>query len=97
MTTAPPIEAPSITTGIEEQLEPPYAVILHNDDVNTMQHVVQSLMRCVPGLSHEDAAEIMLEAHQNGQARATVAPHEEAARCRNCLESHGLTATIERA
>ena len=95
MTTVAPVETPSTTIEIEERLEPPYVVILYNDDVNTMQHVVQSLLRCVPHLTHEEAAEIMLEAHQSGQARVTVAPHGEAARYRNCLESRGLTATIE--
>lgn len=95
MTTVAPVETPSVTTEGQERLEPPYAVILHNDDVNTMQHVVESLMRCVPDLTHEEAAEIMLEAHQSGQARVIVAPHSEAARFRNCLESRGLTATIE--
>ena len=93
--TVAPVEAPSRVTQDEELLEPPYAVVLYNDDVNNMQHVVEALMQCVPHLSHEEAAEIMLEAHQNGQARVTVAPHGEAARYRNCLESHGLTATIE--
>lgn len=95
MTTVAPVETPSLTTEAEELLEPPYAVILYNDDVNTMQHVVESLLACVPQLTHEEAAEIMLEAHTNGQARVTVAPHAEAARHRNCLESRGLTATIE--
>ena len=93
MTTVAPVEIP--TTVDQQQLEPPYAVILHNDDVNTMRHVVESLMMCVPDLSHEQAAEIMLEAHSNGQARVIVAPHENARRYRDCLESRGLTATIE--
>ncbi len=91
MTTA----TPERVTEEERALEPPYALILHNDDVNSMQHVVESLLRCVPDLSHEQAAEIMLEAHQSGQAQVIVAPREEAARYRNCLESRGLTATIE--
>jgi len=95
MTTAAPVEVPAIRSGVEERLEPPYALILYNDDVNTMQHVVQSLMRCLPQLTHEEAAEIMLDAHRRGQAQVIVAPHAEAARYRNCLESHGLTATIE--
>ena len=95
MTTAAPVETPSITTVTEAHLEPPYAVILHNDDVNSMQYVVESLRRCVPHLTHEEAAEVMLEAHQHGQARVTVAPREEASRYRNCLESRGLTATME--
>ena len=95
MTTVAPVETPSVITADKERLEPPYAVILHNDDVNTMQHVVESLMRCVSDLTHEEAAEIMLEAHQSGQARVIVAPHAEAARYRNCLESRSLTATIE--
>lgn len=60
-----------------------------------MRGTVESLLACVPKLTHEEAAEIMLEAHQNGQARVTVAPHAEAARYRSCLESRGLTATIE--
>lgn len=79
----------------EQALEPPYAVILHNDDVNSMAHVVQSLMHCVPSLSRDDAFEIMMQAHEHGEARVIVAPREEAARYRNCLESRGLTATIE--
>ena len=95
MTTTAPVETPATTTVTEERLEPPYEVILYNDDVNSMQHEVQSIMRCVPELSHEEAAEVMLEAHRSGQARVIVAPHEQAARYRNCLESHGLTATIE--
>lgn len=73
----------------------PYKVILHNDDVNTMDHVVRSLLRSVPGLSTRKAIDIMLEAHNTGQAVVIVCPLELAELVRNRLESCGLTATIE--
>ena len=41
------------------------------------------------------AFEAMMQAHEKGKAQVTIAPHEEAARYRNCLESRGITATIE--
>ena len=74
---------------------PPYRVILHNDDHNSMDHVVRSLLKCVPSLTIEDAAEIMLQAHNNGQATVIECPKEAAEHYRDRLESCGLTATIE--
>lgn len=76
-------------------LLPPYHVILHNDDVNEMGYVVRALLRCVPGLSREQATAIMLEAHYHGQAVVTTCPLELAELYRDRLESCGLTATIE--
>ncbi len=76
-------------------LLPPYKVLLHNDDVNTMDHVVRSLLRCVPGLSRAAAVRIMLEAHFTGVAVVTTCPLELAELYRDRLESCGLTATIE--
>ena len=75
----------------------PYKVILHNDDHNTMDHVVRSLVRSVPGLGVNKAVRIMLEAHNNGRAIVTVCPLEQAELYRDRLESCGLTATIEQA
>ena len=77
------------------QLLPPYNVLLHNDDVNSMDHVVRSLLRSVPGLSRLDAVRIMLEAHFTGVALVTTCPLELAELYRERLESCGLTATIE--
>ena len=79
------------------QLLPPYNVLLHNDDVNSMDHVVRSLVRSVPGLSRAAAVSIMLEAHLTGVAVVTTCPLELAELYRERLESCGLTATIERA
>ena len=94
-TTQPPVAPVERTRPLEEVL-PPYRVILHNDDVNDMAHVVQALLTSVPELSTERAAEIMLEAHHNGQAEVIRCPLERAELYRDRLESHGLTATIER-
>lgn len=77
------------------RLVPPYRVILHNDDHNSMDHVIRSLLRCVPSLSPEEAEAIMWTAHTHGEATVIECPKEAAEHYRNCLESAGLTATIE--
>ena len=69
--TAPEAPQPALPdTDIDEEtllrLVPPYRVILHNDDHNSMEHVVESLRRSVPSLSVEEAAAIMMDAHTNG-------------------------------
>ena len=74
----------------------PYAVILHNDDVNSMDHVVRSLTRSVPGLGTMKAVKIMLDAHSQGRAVVIVCPLEPAELYRERLQSCSLTATIER-
>ena len=73
----------------------PYKVVLHNDDHNSMDHVVRSLTRSVPGLGVGKAVKIMLEAHNTGRAVVIVCPLEPAELYRDRLESCGLTATIE--
>jgi ATP-dependent Clp protease adaptor protein ClpS len=96
MTTAPDITRRPREEEIA-QILPPYAVILHNDDVNEMTYVVRSLLICVPELTTERATEIMLEAHLQGHARVITCPLERAELYRDRLQSRGLTATIEKA
>ena len=95
MSQAPTLPGVSFDEEILTRLLPPYRVILHNDDHNSMDHVVLSLMRSVPSLTVEDAAEIMLQAHNHGQATVIECPKEAAEHYRDRLESCGLTATIE--
>lgn len=80
-----------------QQLLPPYNVILHNDDVNDMRWVVESLLRCVPELSPEEAYTIMMTAHTEGRALVITCPLEQAELYQQRLQSRGLTVTIERA
>ena len=93
--TGPGVEAERRTRPLHETL-PPYVVVLHNDDHNSMDHVVHSLLVSVPELEVERAAEIMLAAHNHGQADVITCPLERAELYRGRLESHGLTATIRR-
>ena len=81
-------------TGIE--LVRRATVVIHNDDVNSMDDVVHALLASVPELSVERAVEVMLTAHNHGQADVITCPLERAELYRDRLASHRLTATIRR-
>jgi len=74
---------------------PRYRVLLHNDDYNTMEYVVQTLITTVPSLSQPQAVSIMMEAHTNGFALVITCAQEHAEFYCETLKNHGLTSTIE--
>jgi ATP-dependent Clp protease adaptor protein ClpS len=73
---------------------PRYKVLLHNDDVNSMEHVVKALRQVFKFEEHE-CVRIMIEAHSNGVALCAVEPLEQAELHRDQLQSFSLVATIE--
>lgn len=73
---------------------PPFKVILHNDDVNDMAHVVRAL-RDAAHLNAAEARTIMFEAHRSGSALVMVSHRERAELYRDRLRSKNLCATIE--
>ena len=75
----------------------PFSVILHNDDVHSMDFVVAALLRSVETLGKEDAMSIMLEAHNTGRAVVITCPLEHAELYRDRLRSFNLGVTIEKA
>lgn len=75
--------------------EPPYKVILHNDDYTPMEHVVAVLRKVIPRMSVRRAVSIMLEAHTRGKAVAAKAHKELAELYQEGLRAEGLIATIE--
>ena len=88
------------TSRLVEELRdilPPYSVILHNDDVNSMDFVVAALLKSVEPLSQEEAVNIMLEAHNTGRAVVITCPLEHAEFYRDRLRSFRLGVTIEKA
>ncbi|MEN9208371.1 MAG: ATP-dependent Clp protease adapter ClpS [Gloeomargarita sp. GMQP_bins_120] len=82
-------------TGQQRQHAPQYKVLLHNDDHNTMEYVVECLMKVVPSLSWTEAVNIMLEAHNTGVALVIICPLEPAEFYCEGLRRKGLTSTIE--
>ena len=74
---------------------PKYKVLLHNDPVNTMDYVVDTLRQVVPQLSDQDALNIMLETHNNGVGLVITCDLEPAEFYSESLKAKGLTSTIE--
>tara|TARA_B100000945_G_scaffold155764_1_gene124890 strand:- start:1187 stop:1495 length:309 start_codon:yes stop_codon:yes gene_type:complete len=74
---------------------PKYKVLLHNDPVNSMEYVANSLREVLPQLSEQDAISIMLEAHNTGVGLVIVCDLEPAEFYAESLRSKGLTTSIE--
>ena len=87
--------APREKTRREMSTEPPYKVILHNDDYTPMEHVVKVLRKVIPRMNLRRAVSIMLEAHTKGKAVVTKCHKELAELYQEGLKSEGLIATIE--
>lgn len=83
------------STATVRKPAPRYRVLLHNDDFNPMEHVVQALMKTVAGMTQPQAVDIMMEAHTNGVALVITCALEHAEFYCQSLKGHGLTSTIE--
>ena len=75
-------QAPSTTKPTVEQDQktrqlPPFRVILHNDNVNTVEHVVRTIVKLTP-LNEGQAVERTLEAHETGSSMLLVTHKERA-------------------
>jgi len=96
------LTAPEIGEDVEQKdaLEPPYRVIIHNDDVTTFDFVVLILQR-IFFLTPLEAEHVAYMAHNNGQAYVTTLPLGEAQRrvgkahFAASLEGYPLLFTIE--
>ncbi len=74
---------------------PRYRVLLHNDDFNPMEYVVQVLTKTVANLTIPQAVSIMMQAHTNGTALVITCAQEHAEFYNETLQAHGLTSSIE--
>jgi ATP-dependent Clp protease adaptor protein ClpS len=79
MATANPLPdvLPDTDTETRTQRQPPYAVILHNDDLNGADYVVV-VLRKVFGYPLPKCLELMLQAHNTGRSVVWVGALEVA-------------------
>jgi ATP-dependent Clp protease adaptor protein ClpS len=82
-------------TDIEEALDTPWNVVVHNDPVNLMSYVTL-IFRRVFGYPRERAERHMLEVHQKGRSIVWTGEREKAEFYVQQLHSHLLLATLER-
>ncbi|KAL5544724.1 hypothetical protein UlMin_008508 [Ulmus minor] len=77
------------------KISPPYRVLLHNDNYNKREYVVQVLMKVIPGMTVDNAVNIMQEAHYNGLAVVIVCAQVDAEDHCMQLRGNGLLSSIE--
>lgn len=70
---------PRIEFIVAEEVEPPFRVVIHNDEVTTMEFVVE-VLRQIFELAPEEAEEVMLTAHYTGLAVVGTFPQSDAVR-----------------
>ena len=73
---------------------PPWKVLLHNDDKNTFEHVILSLIELTPLEPHK-ALQVTLEADKTGVALVLVTHKERAELYQDQFKSKSLVVTIE--
>jgi len=73
---------------------PPFKVLLHNDDINSLDHVVETIVE-LTSLNEQDAKLRTEEADKTGVALLLVTHKERAELYRDQFSSKGLTVTIE--
>lgn len=88
--TAAPVRQPSRP---KQDKLPPWKVVLVNDNINTMQDVVETIRMLTP-LSEQAAVRRMLEAHTRGRSLLLTTHRERAELYRDQFASRGLTVTI---
>ena len=73
---------------------PPYKVLLHNDDVNSFEHVILTILKLTP-LKEVEAVEKTIEAHERGLALLLVTNRERAELYCEQFATYKLTVTCE--
>lgn len=88
------LSLPNFRKETRRRKPPTYRVLLHNDDYNRREYVVQVLLK-VAAIPVDDALNIMQEAHHNGLALVTQCAQDKAEEMCQNLRANGLISTIE--
>ena len=98
MTSSAPSRETAGSTLLERAPYPNFKVVVLNDEVNTFQHVVDCLVKYIPGMNPDRAWALAQQIDGDGQAVVWVGPQEQAELYHMQLGAEGLTmAPLERA
>jgi ATP-dependent Clp protease adaptor protein ClpS len=98
MVATPGSAAPVMERSAVRQPYPHVKVIVLDDDVNTFQHVVETLVRVLPGMTPDRAWELAHRIDGEGSAVVWSGPQEQGELYHQQLGAAGLTmAPLERA
>ena len=85
------VAAPEKSSQTVRKTAPNYKVIFLNDDFNTFEHVINCLVRYIPGMTGDRAQKFANQIHLEGQATVWVGPLEQAELYHMQLGMEGLT------
>ncbi|MBI3971533.1 MAG: ATP-dependent Clp protease adaptor ClpS [Chloroflexi bacterium] len=96
-----PVVAPE--RGVEQDFDrrvllrrlPPHKVVVHNNDYNTFEEVIQILMKAVSGMSLPRAQALANEIHTTGAAVPYIGPKERAEAVAAVIRTIGIKVTVE--
>jgi ATP-dependent Clp protease adapter protein ClpS len=91
MTAESPVAAPVQSTPKPLR---PWNVIVHNDDVNTYEHVIRTFIEVVR-MESQDALLKTIQVDKEGLSVVAMAHRERAELLQEQLQSRALTVTIE--
>ena len=98
LTSSAPSRETAGSTLLERTPYPNFKVVVLNDEVNTFQHVVDCLVKYIPGMNPDRAWSLAQQIDSDGQAVVWVGPQEQAELYHMQLGAEGLTmAPLERA
>ena len=79
---------------VEEILSSPYRIILHNEDYNTFEHVINCLMK-ICGHDLEQASQCAHIVHFNGKCDVKYGDYDTVSKMKEKLQISGLNVTME--
>ena len=92
-TAVAPVKERAKPKRVPKQL-PPYRVLLHNDDVNTFDYVIKTILMLTT-IPPQEALVKTIEAHEAGLVLLLVTHRERAELYEEQFRSRNLTVTIE--
>ncbi len=89
--------APVVERVKQKKRYPEARVIVLDDDINTYQHVVNSLIKIIPQMNEDKAWKLATKIDSEGSAEVWSGPFEQAELYHHQLATEGLTmAPLER-